>query len=157
MLTLDDVSGVVDIEGDEAAVQAIFGALTNPSPRRRPNPSSAGSSSAATSSKPAPTPIASPTHSPTATSPTGDVNFREQVTPPIDRSEARIQRSRTPTFTPKAIGCETAAFARDVGLYLRHGYAVEELRVFDSFPLTHHIECLAVLTRYVVSRSRRLT
>lgn len=45
------------------------------------------------------------------------------------------------------IGCEAASFARDVGLYLGHGYAVEDLRVFDSFPLTHHVECVAVLTR----------
>jgi tRNA/tmRNA/rRNA uracil-C5-methylase (TrmA/RlmC/RlmD family) len=45
------------------------------------------------------------------------------------------------------IGCEAASFARDVGLYLGHGYSVEELRVFDSFPLTHHVECVAVLTR----------
>ena len=45
------------------------------------------------------------------------------------------------------IGCEAASFARDVGLYLGHGYQVEELRVFDSFPLTHHVECVAVLTR----------
>jgi tRNA/tmRNA/rRNA uracil-C5-methylase (TrmA/RlmC/RlmD family) len=45
------------------------------------------------------------------------------------------------------IGCEAASFARDIGLYQRHGYAVEDLRVFDSFPLTHHVECVAVLTR----------
>lgn len=45
------------------------------------------------------------------------------------------------------IGCEAASFARDLGLYLGHGYAVEELRVFDSFPLTHHVECIAVLQR----------
>jgi tRNA/tmRNA/rRNA uracil-C5-methylase (TrmA/RlmC/RlmD family) len=45
------------------------------------------------------------------------------------------------------IGCEAASFARDVGLYLGHGYSVEDLRVFDSFPLTHHVECVAVLTR----------
>lgn len=45
------------------------------------------------------------------------------------------------------IGCEAASFARDVGLYRKHGYAVEELRVFDSFPLTHHVECVAVMTR----------
>ena len=45
------------------------------------------------------------------------------------------------------IGCEAASFARDVGLYRKHGYTVEELRVFDSFPLTHHVECVAVLTR----------
>jgi tRNA/tmRNA/rRNA uracil-C5-methylase (TrmA/RlmC/RlmD family) len=45
------------------------------------------------------------------------------------------------------VGCEAASFARDVGLYLGHGYTVEDLRVFDSFPLTHHVECVAVLTR----------
>ncbi|HYO02037.1 MAG TPA: TRAM domain-containing protein [Mycobacterium sp.] len=45
------------------------------------------------------------------------------------------------------IGCEAASFARDVGLYRGHGYAVDELRVFDSFPLTHHVECVAVLSR----------
>ncbi|MGW0158419.1 class I SAM-dependent RNA methyltransferase [Mycobacterium sp. NPDC003323] len=45
------------------------------------------------------------------------------------------------------IGCEAASFARDVGEYLKQGYAVETLRVFDSFPLTHHVECVAVLTR----------
>jgi tRNA/tmRNA/rRNA uracil-C5-methylase (TrmA/RlmC/RlmD family) len=45
------------------------------------------------------------------------------------------------------IGCEAASFARDVGLYRSHGYGVEDLRVFDSFPLTHHVECVAVLTR----------
>ncbi|HJT94941.1 MAG TPA: class I SAM-dependent RNA methyltransferase [Mycobacterium sp.] len=45
------------------------------------------------------------------------------------------------------IGCEAASFARDVGLYRGHGYAVEDLRVFDSFPLTHHVECVAVLAR----------
>jgi tRNA/tmRNA/rRNA uracil-C5-methylase (TrmA/RlmC/RlmD family) len=45
------------------------------------------------------------------------------------------------------IGCEAASFARDVGLYLERGYTVEDLRVFDSFPLTHHVECIAVLSR----------
>jgi tRNA/tmRNA/rRNA uracil-C5-methylase (TrmA/RlmC/RlmD family) len=45
------------------------------------------------------------------------------------------------------IGCEAASFARDVGLYRRQGYVVNEIRVFDSFPLTHHSECVALLTR----------
>ncbi|MGK2881330.1 MAG: class I SAM-dependent RNA methyltransferase [Mycobacterium sp.] len=45
------------------------------------------------------------------------------------------------------IGCEAASFARDVGLYSAQGYAVEAIRVFDSFPLTHHVECVALLTR----------
>jgi tRNA/tmRNA/rRNA uracil-C5-methylase (TrmA/RlmC/RlmD family) len=45
------------------------------------------------------------------------------------------------------VGCEAASFARDIGLYQRHGYAVDKISVFDSFPLTHHIECVALLTR----------
>lgn len=45
------------------------------------------------------------------------------------------------------IGCEAASFARDVGLYRAHGYAIERIRVFDAFPLTHHTECVALLTR----------
>jgi tRNA/tmRNA/rRNA uracil-C5-methylase (TrmA/RlmC/RlmD family) len=45
------------------------------------------------------------------------------------------------------IGCEAASFARDIGLYQHHGYAVDKVSVFDSFPLTHHIECVALLTR----------
>ncbi|MCV7228912.1 class I SAM-dependent RNA methyltransferase [Mycolicibacterium komossense] len=45
------------------------------------------------------------------------------------------------------IGCEAAAFARDIGLYRGHGYTVEQLRVFDAFPLTHHVECFALLTK----------
>ncbi len=45
------------------------------------------------------------------------------------------------------IGCEAASFARDIGLYRSHGYAVENIRVFDSFPLTHHVECVALLCR----------
>ena len=45
------------------------------------------------------------------------------------------------------IGCEAASFARDIGIYVSHGYTVEKIRVFDAFPLTHHIECVALLTR----------
>jgi tRNA/tmRNA/rRNA uracil-C5-methylase (TrmA/RlmC/RlmD family) len=45
------------------------------------------------------------------------------------------------------IGCEAAAFARDIGLYRTHGYVVDELKVFDAFPLTHHVECVGLLTR----------
>lgn len=45
------------------------------------------------------------------------------------------------------IGCEAASFARDIGLYREHGYVVEKVKVFDAFPLTHHIECVALLGR----------
>lgn len=45
------------------------------------------------------------------------------------------------------IGCEAASFARDIGLYRGHGYRVERIRVFDAFPLTHHVEGAALLLR----------
>ncbi|MFC9999523.1 class I SAM-dependent RNA methyltransferase [Nocardia sp. NPDC127526] len=45
------------------------------------------------------------------------------------------------------IGCDPAAFARDVGLYRSAGYRPVGLRVFDAFPATHHVECIAVLER----------
>jgi tRNA/tmRNA/rRNA uracil-C5-methylase (TrmA/RlmC/RlmD family) len=45
------------------------------------------------------------------------------------------------------VGCDAASFARDIGIYLKHGYAVEKIKVFDAFPLTHHSECVALLTR----------
>ncbi len=45
------------------------------------------------------------------------------------------------------IGCEAASFARDIGLYRGHGYRVESIRAFDAFPLTHHVECAALLIR----------
>jgi tRNA/tmRNA/rRNA uracil-C5-methylase (TrmA/RlmC/RlmD family) len=45
------------------------------------------------------------------------------------------------------IGCEAASFARDIGLYRARGYAVEKIKVFDAFPLTHHTESVALLTR----------
>lgn len=45
------------------------------------------------------------------------------------------------------IGCEAASFARDIGLYRAQGYRVADIRVFDAFPLTHHVECFALLDR----------
>ncbi|MEV0359772.1 TRAM domain-containing protein [Nocardia sp. NPDC050697] len=45
------------------------------------------------------------------------------------------------------IGCDPAAFARDLGLYREAGYELTELRAVDAFPGTHHVECLALLER----------
>lgn len=45
------------------------------------------------------------------------------------------------------IGCEAASFSRDIGFYRASGYRVADLRVFDAFPLTHHVECFALLVR----------
>ncbi|MGW0181531.1 class I SAM-dependent RNA methyltransferase [Nocardia sp. NPDC003345] len=45
------------------------------------------------------------------------------------------------------IGCDPAAFARDLRLYLDAGYRLDGLRAFDAFPATHHVECVALLQR----------
>lgn len=45
------------------------------------------------------------------------------------------------------IGCDPASFARDVSLFRAGGYRLEQVRAFDAFPLTHHVESLALLTR----------
>ncbi|HEY0716066.1 MAG TPA: class I SAM-dependent RNA methyltransferase [Streptosporangiaceae bacterium] len=43
------------------------------------------------------------------------------------------------------VSCDPATLARDIALLLPHGWRLESLRAFDAFPMTHHIECLAVL------------
>ncbi len=51
---------------------------------------------------------------------------------------------------PRAIayvGCDPAALARDLAIFAEHGYPVSRLRAFDLFPMTHHVECVALLKR----------
>ncbi len=43
------------------------------------------------------------------------------------------------------VACDPAALARDVATFAEHGYALEGLRAFDIFPMTHHVECVARL------------
>ncbi|GAB7189980.1 class I SAM-dependent RNA methyltransferase [Kineococcus sp. NUM-3379] len=43
------------------------------------------------------------------------------------------------------VACDPAALARDVATFAEHGYALGSLRAFDLFPMTHHVECVAVL------------
>ncbi|WP_435769220.1 class I SAM-dependent RNA methyltransferase [Nocardioides sp. SYSU DS0651] len=50
--------------------------------------------------------------------------------------------------SPRAVGyvaCDPAALARDVGIFAEHGYRLAGLRAFDLFPMTHHVECVALL------------
>ena len=43
------------------------------------------------------------------------------------------------------VACDPAAMARDVAVFAEHGYRLESLRAFDLFPMTHHVECVALL------------
>jgi tRNA/tmRNA/rRNA uracil-C5-methylase (TrmA/RlmC/RlmD family) len=45
------------------------------------------------------------------------------------------------------VSCDPATLARDLGLLLERGWALDGLRALDAFPMTHHVECVAVLTR----------
>lgn len=45
------------------------------------------------------------------------------------------------------VACDPAALARDVGYLQGQGFALTALRAFDLFPMTHHVECVAVLDR----------
>jgi len=43
------------------------------------------------------------------------------------------------------VACDPAALARDIAAFVRLGYRLEGLRAFALFPMTHHVECVAVL------------
>lgn len=42
------------------------------------------------------------------------------------------------------VACDPAALGRDVRYLGERGYALTGLRAFDLFPMTHHVECVAV-------------
>ena len=43
------------------------------------------------------------------------------------------------------VACDPAALARDIATFATEGYELSQLRAFDCFPMTHHIECVALL------------
>lgn len=43
------------------------------------------------------------------------------------------------------VACDPAALGRDLRLAAELGYRTEKVEAFDLFPLTHHVECVAIL------------
>ncbi|MFE2735750.1 class I SAM-dependent RNA methyltransferase [Streptomyces sp. NPDC059349] len=43
------------------------------------------------------------------------------------------------------VACDPAALARDLAYFRDSSYKVRMLRAFDLFPMTHHVECVAIL------------
>jgi tRNA/tmRNA/rRNA uracil-C5-methylase (TrmA/RlmC/RlmD family) len=43
------------------------------------------------------------------------------------------------------VSCDPATLARDLAALARHGWRLADLRGFDAFPMTHHVECLAIV------------
>jgi tRNA/tmRNA/rRNA uracil-C5-methylase (TrmA/RlmC/RlmD family) len=57
-------------------------------------------------------------------------------------------------LAPRAIvyvACDPAALARDTAYLADHRYSLVKVRAFDLFPMTHHIECVALYERAEVS------
>jgi tRNA/tmRNA/rRNA uracil-C5-methylase (TrmA/RlmC/RlmD family) len=69
--------------------------------------------------------------------------------PPRTGAGERVVR-KVAAARPRAIAyvaCDPAALARDVHTFTSLGMSLTRLRAFDLFPQTHHIECVALITR----------
>lgn len=45
------------------------------------------------------------------------------------------------------VACEPSALGRDTAVLMEHGWELTELRAFDAFPMTSHVECIALFSR----------
>jgi tRNA/tmRNA/rRNA uracil-C5-methylase (TrmA/RlmC/RlmD family) len=53
-------------------------------------------------------------------------------------------------LAPRAVAyvaCDPSSLARDLAYFGEFGYRLADLRAFDLFPMTHHVECVALLER----------
>ena len=67
--------------------------------------------------------------------------------PPREGAKRRVVE-QVVARAPRAIAyvaCDPAALARDVAILAEHGYRLDRLRALDLFPMTHHVECVALL------------
>ena len=67
--------------------------------------------------------------------------------PPRTGAGAAVVRSVV-AARPRAVAyvaCDPAAFARDVATFRANGWQLAELRAYDMFPMTHHVECVGLL------------
>jgi tRNA/tmRNA/rRNA uracil-C5-methylase (TrmA/RlmC/RlmD family) len=53
------------------------------------------------------------------------------------------------------VSCDPATFARDLAYFGERGWTLETLRGFDAFPMTHHMELLAILVSGRSAGTRR--
>ncbi|WP_426244360.1 class I SAM-dependent RNA methyltransferase [Nocardioides sp. LHG3406-4] len=69
--------------------------------------------------------------------------------PPREGARAEVVR-QIADRAPRAVSyvaCDPAALSRDLATFAEHGYRLEALQAFDLFPMTHHVECVALLRR----------
>jgi len=69
--------------------------------------------------------------------------------PPREGAKRKVVETIA-ALRPRAVGyvaCDPAALARDVAYFAAAGYDLAGLRAFDLFPMTSHVECVALLER----------
>jgi tRNA/tmRNA/rRNA uracil-C5-methylase (TrmA/RlmC/RlmD family) len=67
--------------------------------------------------------------------------------PPRTGAGTKVVRAIT-TARPRAVAyvaCDPAALSRDVQTFAAEGYKLTALKAYDCFPMTQHIECVALL------------
>ncbi|WP_123678876.1 class I SAM-dependent RNA methyltransferase [Couchioplanes caeruleus] len=67
--------------------------------------------------------------------------------PPRSGAGAKVVRA-VAAARPRAVtyvACDPAALARDVRTFADEGWRLESLRAYDCFPMTQHVECVALL------------
>jgi tRNA/tmRNA/rRNA uracil-C5-methylase (TrmA/RlmC/RlmD family) len=72
------------------------------------------------------------------------------VLDPPRTGAGREVTAQVAALQPRAIAyvaCDPSALARDSAFLAAAGYQLGELRAFDAFPMTHHVECIALFTR----------
>jgi tRNA/tmRNA/rRNA uracil-C5-methylase (TrmA/RlmC/RlmD family) len=71
--------------------------------------------------------------------------------PPRTGAGARVVR-KISDLAPRAnayVACDPAALARDLRTFREEGWELANIRAFDCFPQTHHVECVALLVKIV--------
>lgn len=69
------------------------------------------------------------------------------VLDPPRTGAGRAVAAQVAALAPRAVAyvaCDPAALARDTAYLRDAGYGLRAVRAFDAFPMTHHVECLAV-------------
>ncbi|MDO9377496.1 MAG: TRAM domain-containing protein [Nocardioidaceae bacterium] len=67
--------------------------------------------------------------------------------PPRTGAKAKVVRAIAARRPSRVVyvACDPAALARDVATFAEEGYVLDRLRAFALFPMTHHVECVALL------------
>jgi tRNA/tmRNA/rRNA uracil-C5-methylase (TrmA/RlmC/RlmD family) len=76
-------------------------------------------------------------------------NFDALVLDPPRAGAGKAVVNQLMAASPRAIAyvsCDPASFARDIGYFRQGGWGIAQLRAFDLYPHTHHLETVALLT-----------